>query len=349
MVCLVIFIHTSPGLHPCYQSYSLLETFHSGQIYSLIVDTWGRVTNIAVPFFFFVAGYYFIKEKELTFESWKNKIKKRISTLLIPYILWNVIAIIMDCINIIVKKYIGIESTCTISNISELINALWGINGGHFPYLTPLWFVRDLFIIGIFSPIIVFLCKKYPKIFISVLSCMFVFNSYLTFMYLGGWLCVYFFSLGIFTQLKEIDLIKKNRILDSILITFSVLCLFCSIYNHSLVSKASSNILILCLLLILFRYASRLVAKYGCNKLFERLSESSFFVYALHCITIFHLSFLQICLWSTRRILCADTYELGLVISYFITPFICYGVCYTVYWILKRKIPTIVNIVSGNR
>ena len=74
MVCLVIFIHTSPGLHPCYQSYSLLETFHSGQIYSLIVDTWGRVTNIAVPFFFFVAGYYFIKEKELTFESWKNKI-----------------------------------------------------------------------------------------------------------------------------------------------------------------------------------------------------------------------------------------------------------------------------------
>ena len=104
MVCLVIFIHISPKLHPCYQSYSFLETFHSGQLYSLIVDGWGKITNTAVPFFFFVSGYYFLKEKKLTLENWKNKIKKRISTLLIPYILWNIIAIIMDYINIIVKN-----------------------------------------------------------------------------------------------------------------------------------------------------------------------------------------------------------------------------------------------------
>ena len=255
----------------------------------------------------------------------------------------------MDYINIIVKNTFLGGDLCKLSDISEFINAFWGINEGHFPYLTPLWFVRDLFIICIFSPIIIFLCKKYSYIFISILSCMLVFNSYLTFIHLGEWLCIYFFSLGIFTQIMGINLAKKGQLIDLTLTILTAILFILSLTNSSIINKVSSNILIVCLLLIFFRFTIRLVAKYGYNKKLECLSKGSFFVYALHCVTIFHLSLLQMCLWSTRKILCADINEFGLIISYFITPFVCYGICYVIYWILIKKMPTIVYFISGNR
>lgn len=205
------------------------------------------------------------------------------------------------------------------------------------------------FIICIFSPIIIFLCKKYSYIFISILSCMFVFNSYLTFIHLGEWLCIYFFSLGIFTQIMGINLAKKGQLIDLTLTILTAILFILSLTNSSIINKVSSNILIVCLLLIFFRFTIRLVAKYGYNKKLECLSKGSFFVYALHCVTIFHLSLLQMCLWSTRKILCADINEFGLIISYFITPFVCYGICYVIYWILIKKMPTIVYFISGNR
>lgn len=52
------------------------------------------ICEIAVPVFFLISGYLFFRGMENWNTSvWVNKIKRRIKTLLVPYILWNIISV----------------------------------------------------------------------------------------------------------------------------------------------------------------------------------------------------------------------------------------------------------------
>ena len=49
------------------------------------------LTSVCVPCFFFISGYlFYIKEND----CYKNKIRKRIKTLLIPYLFWNALILL---------------------------------------------------------------------------------------------------------------------------------------------------------------------------------------------------------------------------------------------------------------
>lgn len=51
--------------------------------------------RVAVPAFFFISGYYFYKSfDKWNINIWFEKINKRIRTLLVPYILWNLISLL---------------------------------------------------------------------------------------------------------------------------------------------------------------------------------------------------------------------------------------------------------------
>lgn len=52
------------------------------------------IVQLAVPTFFFMSGYlFFIGKEEYNFNIYISKLKKKITTLVIPYIIWNLIAI----------------------------------------------------------------------------------------------------------------------------------------------------------------------------------------------------------------------------------------------------------------
>ena len=52
------------------------------------------ICRVAVPIFFLVSGYlFFVKLEEWNTNIWIDKLKKRVKTLLIPYVLWNLITI----------------------------------------------------------------------------------------------------------------------------------------------------------------------------------------------------------------------------------------------------------------
>ena len=91
LAIMVLFIHMNPSV------INLLDAdfslFSGYGIYNVIGILLSHVlTHIAVPTFFFISGFlFFVNFMEWSWDGYKKKMKSRVKTLLIPYMLWNAI------------------------------------------------------------------------------------------------------------------------------------------------------------------------------------------------------------------------------------------------------------------
>lgn len=83
------------------------------------------ITHIAVPTFYLISGYFFFyKVTNFDFATYKGKLRKRIHTLLIPYILWNTLPILMVVIRKVAAFFVKGKP---LSNILEFFQENQGI------------------------------------------------------------------------------------------------------------------------------------------------------------------------------------------------------------------------------
>ena len=126
------------------------------------------ICKVAVPTFFFISGFlFFLNIEVFSREIYRKKLRKRIKSLLIPYIIWNTIAFVIYML----AQYYGFNSFFTkftltdniISNIVKIYGYTSNWSGTSiisipFTFRTPidgpLWFVRDLIILSILTPYI---------------------------------------------------------------------------------------------------------------------------------------------------------------------------------------------------
>lgn len=132
---LVIFIHTSITL-PDYSP--------SWYVYQFILN---GVTRVAVPYFFAISGFFALTS--LSTRNWRDWLAHRIPTLLTPYILFNLGWALVDI------AFIKTKSVTTIDWGGIFGVAPWGM-----PILFPLWFLKDLLILSLITPLSVCLFKK---------------------------------------------------------------------------------------------------------------------------------------------------------------------------------------------
>ena len=69
----------------------------------------GILAHVAVPLFFFISGYlFFIKLKSFNLMAYKQSIGKRIFSLVIPYIFWNLFVIfVFFIVEIVAPQYLS--------------------------------------------------------------------------------------------------------------------------------------------------------------------------------------------------------------------------------------------------
>lgn len=153
LAVLVVFIHSVGDING---SYYHLRDFISHSLLSFVV-----------PAFFIMSGYlFFMNVEDRTISKWyRDKIKKRAKTLLLPYVIWNLITLMLDFL-----KYVK-HSICWI-NYGD--TSLWGvINKSFFDYMPidlPLWYIRDLIIMVVFSPALYYLLKRVTYLFVVVIG-----------------------------------------------------------------------------------------------------------------------------------------------------------------------------------
>lgn len=127
------------------------------------------ISRIAVPFFFVASGY-FLSRHIGEEDWWRREIAKRVKTIVLPFAIWALLyQILVAPLCVIANIMAGRPLTANIA----LLNADWlsvfGLQWDAWPATVPLWFLRALFILVVFSPLIIYLLRKMPRTFLFVL------------------------------------------------------------------------------------------------------------------------------------------------------------------------------------
>lgn len=301
-----------------------------------------KIAELAVPTFFFISGYLFFKNiNTFSFSIYKNKLKNRISTLLTPYIIWNLLYILFYWIaqTFFPKMMSGNALLIKDYSVIDFIKAFWCGQTG-FPINFPLWYIRDLMIINILSPIIYLLLKYLKTIYIIIIGIIWIFYSYVSIPGIGT-TSVYFFSLGAFLAFRkhEIHSLPIKLFPVSILL-YTILISIQFIFKDFEYNYIIHNIDIMIGGFSLWGGIGILIEKKILNAEFN--SNSTFFIYAYHAIPLIILCKLLIKMFEPSS-------DLVLSLIYIISPIIIVLVGNVLYKEIKRFSPLLINLICGNR
>ncbi len=355
LVLLVVYIH-SVGDEIKYDSidFSHLSSF---DLYNLLkVGISNVLAHIAVPIFFFISGFLFFRNiKEWDYSIYILKLKKRIKSLFLPFILWNSIAIFLILQGLI--RTHGLDSAIDFLGDNHYLRLYWDCNMWedyrcnwlgistpmYGPYLPPLWYLRDLMVMSLFVPC--FYCLfKYTKFWGLVI---------LFFCYISGvglncpgfhTTSVFFFGAGAYISIKKIDFIKWLWRFRFVIIPIQVLLLFITIRflgYHTRIGEFIYPFFVIMGSATAFCIATFFVKK--ALLIPHIFSESSFFIYLSHYILVTSFS------TSLMKVLLGTSNPLLMSIGYLLSPFISVTICMLVYLFLRRITPSICSILVGFR
>lgn len=301
------------------------------------------ISFIANPLFYCISGFLFFTGVS-NIKDCYPKLKKRVRTLIIPYIIWNIIFVMWYVILAIIP---GISQFVNNNMVGEIFcDDILSIP--HKLFVVPagfqLWFVRDLIIYVFFSPIIYLLLKKFgviiPILFFIVGSIGLVYLPSeiklwgLFFFILGGWIALH----------SSLDIIQREISIPIASILGCIYLLNAFLRSFQLFPYSGCDILIeLCGLIAMWRLYD-VIVKTGTGKLtilLATLGNYAFFIYLFHEPTFNIIKKL-----GTKILPMQEHYLIGL---YLINPFIMAALSIIVAKYLKKILPKTYGVLVGGR
>lgn len=121
------------------------------------------VSQIAVPSFFLISGYLFFQGLEKwDWGIWKAKLMRRVHTLLIPYLVWNVLRYLFNVLTMgaLFIHWNRLEEFKVWLTENTGLFVFWAMPVTGMPVHTPFWFIRDLIVLVVLSPLSYYLLKR---------------------------------------------------------------------------------------------------------------------------------------------------------------------------------------------
>lgn len=130
----------------------------------------------AVPFFFIVSGYLLALHAGEP-GWWKSALRKRVRTLLVPYLIWSVAFALVLFAASAIKELPALPDRAFVAEwMAEKKWLVFGLDVTDVPLLVPLWYVRTLAILAIASPLILRVLGRWGRFALC-----FLFAVYLVF------------------------------------------------------------------------------------------------------------------------------------------------------------------------
>lgn len=278
MIVLVTYAHSYGHVA---EDFSLLSSdWNTYEFLKLLISQ--TLVKVAVPVFFIMSGYLFFSNvKEWNQAVYREKMLRRVKTLLIPYLVWNLLmAVKLKIFNWsmfwVYWKSAGTQIDWLGSE--QLMTA---------PANTPLWFLRDLIIVSLLTPIIYIGVRKLGYWLLGLLTicylsgiCAFIpgFSAY----------AVYFFTFGAFLSVRRMNMVETMTRFEllayilSVILTIAMMCTYhTSIFSSLMLAfRITGAISVFCL-------ASHISQK-GQSPLW---CDSAYFIYLAHYV--FFMSFID--------------------------------------------------------
>lgn len=249
----------------------------------------------------------------------------------LPYIIWNFITILVYYF--IVNHPFSFASFCS---------SFWEYN--HYdlsrstPINGPLWFLRDLILVSIISPIIYWIIKKCNVIPIVILLVIWIFSSD----YYSKFFSLSFFSLGAYFSIKKDDLFFRiGKYKEFLLGTFLLLVVVLNfLFMSNIQILYLPKIYILIGLFTTFYLTSEILTNTNV-KINSFWASSSFFLYLAHNLIEGKIRML------IKGIIGVDS-SFQVLGVYFIPVILTILILLSLYYILKRYLP-ILSFFWGGR
>lgn len=293
--------------------------------------------ELCVPTFFIISGYLFFYGYKQTRSCYKEKMKRRIHTLLIPYLLWNALLIgiyyAAECIPVILSTYNDGKKLVHDYNFIDVIGA-FGINKG--PIVDQLWFVRNLFLLCMASPII-YLFVQYTKLAgIIGVGMLWFFGTGMAYPQSS----IFYFSLGAYFSISnKIITSEIHKISKYLFVLFPILVVADAALHSTIIGYYLHRTQTLVGTLFILAFIPVLLEK-GKMRDITFLSTSSFFLYVAHDPLLrfmrrFSLKFTD------------HNSEFQAIVAYFLTAALNIAIVYAIYWILRKYTPHFLKFITG--
>lgn len=345
----VIFIHN-------YSSTMIVQGVEIGNdsfmpIYHTASELFSQVIGrVAVPLFFLISGFLFFLNINFNKGIYSHKLKSRIKSLLIPYLFWNIAFLLFyytaSHLPILQNWFKGCEYT-----LGFILSSLWGRAGGDplnpmtYPIAYQFWFIRDLMVVVVLTPII-YLLVKYLKSYGLILFCVlwylriwpgFLQNHGLSD---AAW---FFFYMGAWLSINRRNLVETfGRLAIPIYIIYPIIALLDVCTKGSPYTIYIHNAGILMGILFFFNLTSHYIGK-GHWKTSALLSGSSFFVFAIHDPWLLS-QFRKIAFKALQP----ETDGM-LTLIYFIIPLFVTLTALGIYILLRKYTPSFLQIITGSK
>ena len=346
LIVLVLFIHCNfTTLSGEWASLPFASTF---------IDVFSqRIAPIANPFFFFISGYLFFKTGQFALDIYFKKLARRLFSLFVPYVLWNLLYLLLAIIIGLFASKVPILSIpfdkMTFTDGLKAFSDISLIDGGSSitgPIAVQFWFVRDLMVAMLCSPLIywgvtlfILLSGRRPLVrYLLFLVVIFAFGYWPDIVGFNPD-CWLFFAYGAYFGIR-----KKEFIVAMLPYALPAALVLALIIGFEQWVPCEFVYRLECVVGLVFGMSlTTIMVRAGTWYVNMTLANGSFFIFAYHYMV---LGFVVMLLGN--GLIVPHTWWLALII-YFLSVALVVLLGLLFYWVMRTRLPFTTFILMGGR
>lgn len=274
LILLVVYAHTYSGVDP---AYSLpLSGWNTYECLKILVGQ--TLAKVAVPAFYAMSGYlFFCGISQWSRHAYWQKLRRRCRSLLLPYLLWNALLALryrQFTWHVFWDFYPAAGAQTDWLGHEQLLVA---------PLNMPLWFLRDLMVVSLLSPLFYWVLRRAGLWLLGLLTVAYL-SGVCAFVPGLSAYAVYFFACGAYFGIRKTDVVSLMRRVELPAYALSALLAVLMLFTYH-APYFSSLMLAFRLtgMVALFCLASRVLAATP-RRLPAVVSSSAYFIYLCHFV-----------------------------------------------------------------
>ncbi len=302
-----------------------------------------ELLRFAVPMFFALSGFLFFFTYENTAKCYANKLKSRVKSLLVPYLIWTVLS---GLALTILMQFPFFNSLDIVKDKAFDWSQfyMYLISPGAF----PLWFLQQLMMFALLAPVLYFLIKKTRGVILIALAIPWLLNLNFVINFDG----LFAFSIGasfaIFGKSREYTR-TENRIQTMIYVIIWVLL---SLLNTYIAAFADDSFIFDIVMLVLYKL-NEAVGVIAMWYLFDHIAKriydkKGFIIAATHLFIVYVLHEPMLHIFSQMALKQSGSIA-GHLALYICLPISVGAVCIIFSMALRKNCRKLHGVLTGNR